>query len=129
MPQWPSNHDFLYPATVGAFLLSTLDSRSDEVVVPVESKLEALIVYPLAEAIAAAGGDGMDLQLALNLEGVPSGPLYHLDEGLAADRGHLLRPTTVLEFALQPGDIIEMNSDGLQIAATFSVLVYVLKPL
>ena len=125
--QWPASYDFLFPHFTAALLLSTSGSKADEVVVPVNSRVEGIIVHP-AVVIAGTGGVGVNLQLLAN-EASADGPTFNLQEGSAANRGHLLRPTDFIHYALAPGTLLQVESDGLQIAVTPAWILYILRPI
>ncbi len=125
--QWPAGYDFLLPHFLIAMRLDTPGSKADGVVVPVNSRVEAIIVRP-SVVIAGAGGVGVNLQVLAN-EAAADGPTFHLPEGAVADRGHLLRPQDFIDYALLPGTYLEVESDGLQIAVTLARVLYILRPI
>ncbi len=125
--QWPAGYDFLFPHFIAALVLSTDGSKADGVVVPVDSRVEAIIVYPTV-VIAGVGGVGVNLQVLANEE-TADGPSFNLPEGSAANKGHLLRPTDFVDYALLAGTLLEVESDGLQIAVTPAYASYILRPI
>ncbi len=125
--QWPAGYDFLFPKFLNFFVISTADTVSDGVVVPVDSRLEAIIVRPNT-VIAGDGGVGTNFQVKVN-EASADGPSFNLPEGSAAIRGHLLRPTDFVDYALLAGDHLQVESDGLQIAVTLADILYILRPI
>ncbi len=125
--QWPAGYDFLFPHFLNTFVFSTAATVSDGAVVPVDSRLEALIVQPNV-VIAGTGGVGTNFQVKVN-EATADGPSLNLPEGSAANRGHLIRPTDFVYYALLAGDQLQVESDGLQIAVTVGFLLYILRPI
>ena len=125
--QWPAGYNFLFPKIATTFNLETAGTVSQAVVVPVNSRLEAIIVYPTA-LIAGDGGVGTNFQVKVN-EATADGPTFNLPEGSLANRGRLIRPTDFIYYALLAGDYLQVESDGLQIAGTVGYVLYILRPI
>jgi len=126
--QWPAGHVFL--ASTGGYTLSTLNAKSPEAVVPVESRVAA-IIFQAQVSIAGAGGIGTTQELVKN--GNVGGPTFRVPEGTLINQGLIIDPenednTEASEPILAAGDRIQMNSDGLQIGVTTARVIFVLKP-
>ncbi len=125
--QWPAGYDFLFPHFLSTFTISTADAVSDGVVVPLISRVEAIIVQPNV-IIEGDGGVGTNFQVMVN-EATADGPSLNLPEDSPADKGHLIRPTDFIHYALKPGDLLQVESDGLQIAVTTALILFILRPI
>ena len=127
--QWPAGHVFL--ASTGGYTISTLNAKSPEAVVPVDSRLAA-IIFGAQVSIAGSGGIGTTQTLTRN--GSVGGPTYRVPEGTLINEGLTIDPenednTEASEPILLEGDRIQMNSDGLQIGVTTARVIFVLKPI
>ncbi len=125
--QWPAGYDFLFPHFKAAFIISTADAVSDGVVVPIESRVEAIVVQPTV-LIEGLGGVGNNFKILVN-EAAADGPSFNLPEDSPANRGQLLRPTDFVDYALLPGDFLQVESDGLQVAVTVAFILFILRPI
>ena len=125
--QWPAGYDFLFRRFFGPMNLQTAGATSDGIVVPVNCRVEALIVYP-SVVIAGTGGVGVNLQVKVN-QATADGPTFNLPEGSAAAKGHLIRPQDFIYYALAVGSLLQVESDGLQIAASTGQILFITRPI
>lgn len=125
--QWPAGYDFLLPQFKSSFIISAAGNVSDGVVVPVQSRVEAIIVHPTV-LIEGLGGVGTNFQVKVN-EATADGPSFNLPEDSPANRGRLLRPTDFVYYALLPGDFLQVEADGLQIAGATAFVLFITRPI
>ena len=125
--QWPAGYDFLFPHFLSGFIVSTADTVSDGAVVPVDSRLEAILVQSTG-ACAGLGGVGNNFKVKVN-EASSDGPSFNWPEGAVANKGHLLRPTDFVDYTLLAGDYLQVESDGLQIGVTVAFILFILRPI
>lgn len=94
-------------------------------VATVRSRVRGLLVR-CDEDIAATGGDGTRLQFRKN--GVSQGQYFRIPEGLPAGEAVYLEPELSHDLLAESGDLLELLSDGLQIAVTDVILSWVTQP-
>ncbi len=125
--QWPAGYDFLFRRFFGAFALHTAAAVSDGIVVPEDCRVEALILIPDV-IIAGVSGLGTNVQVKTN-QATAAGPTFNLPEGAAADKAHLIRPEDFVDYAILAGSLLQVESDGEQVAATTANVLYIVRPI